>query len=332
MYKNKQNVKPDIILKEYWKDNIRFADFFNTVLFNGKQLIKPDELEDADTESGFIIENKNYASSVSAARDNIKLWKRFGVSLALLGIENQDNIHYGMPVRVMGYDYSAYKKQCDAIVAKNRQEGLKVPGEYLSGLKKTDRIYPVITVIIYYGQKSWDGAVNLYDMFNMPEEIKKFVNNYKITLIEAGNAGTGFGNKDNLDFFNIMGKILKCNRMTKGVKNEILQYCHDKDVDMSVVKAVAGASKANIDYSVLEKGEDIMYTLFEDIEREGQEKGKKEGRREGRKEGIMALIKICYEFGVPEEDMPGRICSSIDISMDMALDYLNEYKALYNQQ
>lgn len=50
MYKKKQDIKPDVVLKEYWKDNVRFADFFNTVLFNGKQLIDPGELSDADTE------------------------------------------------------------------------------------------------------------------------------------------------------------------------------------------------------------------------------------------------------------------------------------------
>ncbi len=322
MYKKKQDVKPDVVLKEYWKDNVRFADFFNAVLFNGKQLIDPDKLSDADTESGFIIENKNYASSVSAARDNIKVWKRFGISLALLGMENQDSVHYGMPVRIMGYDYSAYKKQCDAIAAKNKKQGVKISGEYLSGIKKTDRIYPVITVVVYYGQEPWDGPVSLYGMFGMPEELKSFINDYKITLVEARNGNMKFHSKDNKDFFNIMGKILNCKRVTKSVKNEIIKYCNDNSVEVPVIKAVARAAKANIDYSVLETGDDVMCVLFDEIEK----KGIKEGIKEGRKEGIMAIIKMCYEFGIPEELIPGKICSNMDISLEEASSYIKEYK------
>ncbi len=322
MYKKKQDVKPDVVLKEYWKDNVRFADFFNAVLFNGKQLIDPDKLSDADTESGFIIENKNYASSVSAARDNIKVWKRFGISLALLGMENQDSVHYGMPVRIMGYDYSAYKKQCDAIAAKNKKQGVKISGEYLSGIKKTDRIYPVITVVVYYGQEPWDGPVSLYGMFGMPEELKSFINDYKITLVEARNGNMKFHSKDNKDFFNIMGKILNCKRVTKSVKNEIIKYCNDNSVEVPVIKAVARAAKANIDYSVLETGDDVMCVLFDEIEK----KGIKEGIKEGRKEGIMAIIKMCYEFGIPEELIPGKICSNMDISLEEASGYIKEYK------
>ena len=322
MYKKKQDVKPDVVLKEYWKDNVRFADFFNAVLFNGKQLIDPDKLSDADTESGFIIENKNYASSVSAARDNIKVWKRFGISLALLGMENQDSVHYGMPVRIMGYDYSAYKKQCDAIAAKNKKQGVKISGEYLSGIKKTDRIYPVITVVVYYGQEPWDGPVSLYGMFGMPEELKSFINDYKITLVEARNGNMKFHSKDNKDFFNIMGKILNCKRVTKSVKNEIIKYCNDNSVEVPVIKAVARAAKANIDYSVLETGDDVMCVLFDEIEK----KGIKEGIKEGRKDATMAIIKMCYEFGIPEELIPGKICSNMDISLEEASSYIKEYK------
>lgn len=47
---NTQNLKPDTILKNYWRDSGQFADFFNAVLFGGEQVISPDELKDVDTE------------------------------------------------------------------------------------------------------------------------------------------------------------------------------------------------------------------------------------------------------------------------------------------
>ncbi|MBQ5735379.1 MAG: hypothetical protein UH654_10955 [Lachnospiraceae bacterium] len=45
-----QNLKPDIVVKNYWRNNDHFADFFNAVLFNGQEIIRPNELQDIDTE------------------------------------------------------------------------------------------------------------------------------------------------------------------------------------------------------------------------------------------------------------------------------------------
>lgn len=61
MGKKKQELKPDIVVKNYWRNNEQFADFFNAVLFDGEQIIKADELEDIDTEESSILEHKEYA-------------------------------------------------------------------------------------------------------------------------------------------------------------------------------------------------------------------------------------------------------------------------------
>ena len=50
MGKTKNKLKADVVVKNYWRNNEQFADFFNAVLYEGKQVIKPDELEDMDTE------------------------------------------------------------------------------------------------------------------------------------------------------------------------------------------------------------------------------------------------------------------------------------------
>lgn len=60
MAKKKRNLKPDIILKNYWRDNERFADLFNAVLFGGEQVIQPDELEDLDAERSTVLEHRKY--------------------------------------------------------------------------------------------------------------------------------------------------------------------------------------------------------------------------------------------------------------------------------
>ena len=60
----RNKVKPDTVLKNFWRDNQRFADVFNTVLFNGKQVLKPEDLKEADTDISSVIKFNNHAETV----------------------------------------------------------------------------------------------------------------------------------------------------------------------------------------------------------------------------------------------------------------------------
>ena len=43
------NVKSDVILKNFWRSNERFADLFNAVIFGGKEILHAECLEEMDT-------------------------------------------------------------------------------------------------------------------------------------------------------------------------------------------------------------------------------------------------------------------------------------------
>ena len=49
--------KSDVVLKQWLKNKVRFADLFNAVVFDGEQVIKPEELEEISSESGIVIAN-----------------------------------------------------------------------------------------------------------------------------------------------------------------------------------------------------------------------------------------------------------------------------------
>lgn len=94
MAKKIQNLKPSTVLKNYWSDNEQFADLFNAVLFGGRQIIRPEELEDLDTEESTVLTHREYAESIGASRDNIKIQKKstaFGMNdLKLHNMNNKD--------------------------------------------------------------------------------------------------------------------------------------------------------------------------------------------------------------------------------------------------
>ena len=313
-----QKLKPDTVLKNYWRNNEQFADLFNAVLFDGEQVIKPEELEDADTEESSILEHKEYAESIQASRDNIKISKRstvHGVEYVLLGNESQQHIHYATPMRVMGYDYGTYKKQYDSNSKKYKTSDGMNEDEYLSGMKKTDKFIPVITVVIYYGDKVWDGATTLHGMLDIPEKIVRYVNDYKILLVEARQNDLVLHNMNNVDLFNLLEIILD-DRMPKyEAKKRAIQYGEEHQVDKSVVMTVAGATNSKIDYNAFEKGEVTMCSLFDEIAKENEIKGK-----------ALGMIETGLDFELSENDILVRLQRKLDITLQQAQEYLNLFK------
>lgn len=321
MAKKIQKLKPDTVLKNYWRSNERFADFFNAVLFEGKPVIKPDELEDEDTEESSVLENGKYAEAIQASRDNIKIRKKskvHGVEFVMLGLEHQEHIHYAMPMRVMGYDYGVYKKQYD----KNSEQYKTAEGmeedEYLSRMKKTDKFRAVITVVVYYGEKRWDGAASLHEMLDIPEEMKKYVNDYKMLLVEAGRNDLVLRHTDNVDLFNLLKIILDRSLPGHEAKKKAIQYSEEHRTGRAVIMTVAGATNSRLDYDAFEKGDGSMCTLFEEIARENEIKFREEGR-------AAEIIESGYEFGLSEDNILERLQKKLDVSLQTAREYLGRF-------
>lgn len=227
-------MSPDTVLKNYWSGNEEFADLFNAVLFNGKQVIIPNELENEDTEASVVLVRRNHMQGIKAARDNIKIQKKstvYGVQFVLLGLESQEHIHYAMPLRVMGYDYATYKKQYDnnARQYQDVSSGMD-EHEFLSRMKKTDRLMPVITIVIYYGEKVWDAATSLHGILNIPMEMTPYVNDYQMLLVEARQNDLYFHNGNNQDLFNLFKILLDQNNSIRDKKEKAIEYTKEHKV------------------------------------------------------------------------------------------------------
>lgn len=318
MAKKIQDLKPDTVLKNYWSDNEQFADIFNAVLFEGKQVIRPEELEDVDTEESSVLEHRSYAESIRASRDNIKVSKKstaYGVELVMLGMESQEHVHYAMPLRVMGYDYSAYKKQYDSNAKKYQTAKRLEEDEYLSKMKKSDRFVPVITMVVYYGEKPWDGAVSLHGMLDIPEKMKVFVNDYKMLLVEARESRLKFHNVKNADFFNMMKMILDKSLSRDEAKKKVIDYAREHKVDKSVIMTVAGATNCKINYNALSRKGDVdMCTLFDEIAKENEVKGR-----------AVEIVETGFEFGLSEDDILERLQKKLNLSLQTAQEYIKMF-------
>ena len=78
---------------------------------------------------------------------------------------------------------------------------------------------------------------------------------------------------------------------------------------------VAGATNMNLDYNALTKGESNMCTLFEEIAKEGEIKGEARG-----------IIETGHHFGVSENDILDRLQKKLNVSLEIAQEYLKMFK------
>lgn len=120
-------------------------------------------------------------------RDVLKLMMTDGnIAYCILGCEDQGAIHYAMPVKNMLYDSMQFARQVTKAAKSHRQEKEHKPtsDEFLSGFYKTDRLIPVVTLVIYWGPDRWDGPLTLKEMYTEADDaVMQYVPDYKINLI-----------------------------------------------------------------------------------------------------------------------------------------------------
>ena len=98
----------DILEKTLESYNDVFADIANALLFEGKPVVKEDELESPSTHSWYKTADSRLRQQ---ERDAAKFWKRCDIRIALIGIENESVPEADLPLRIFGYDGAEYRNQ-----------------------------------------------------------------------------------------------------------------------------------------------------------------------------------------------------------------------------
>lgn len=173
----------DIRLKVYLGDANRYADIWNGSVFKGKQVIKAENLEPISP----VLDVADKSGTEEMLRDVVMKQSLEGQKYALWTVENQEHIDYSMPVRIMRQESMSYWEQIRRKKKANAKEQLHKGGEYLYRIKKNDKIYPMSTLVVYWGKEEWDGPKSLHDMMDWgteSEEIKKMVPEYPIQFLD----------------------------------------------------------------------------------------------------------------------------------------------------
>ena len=183
----------DKLTTKFMNHNDVFADAFNFFIYNGEKIIDASTLKPMDSHILLDIfdwdKPKQSYKTVQKYRDVFKqtvIKYNDEAAYVLLGVENQTDIHYAMPVRNMIYDALSYAEQVSARGYYNKKNKTAKDGvEFLSGFLKTDKLIPVITLVVYFGAEKWDGPISLHEMLDTNNDVVlKYIQDYRINLIE----------------------------------------------------------------------------------------------------------------------------------------------------
>lgn len=273
-------MKSDVIFKEFWRNNERFADLFNAVVFGGREVIKPEILQEIDVDVSGVIQMKDYKETLTRIRDVVKK-TAYGTEFVVLGVESQQHIHYAMPLRHMIYDAMSYLKEYQELTRKcGKDDGKKTTDEFLSSMKKNERLHPVITLTIYYGEKEWDGPHCLRDMIvEMPEEIDSIFSDYKMNLLEVRDSGKYiFNNTDVQSVFEITRETFV------GHFDAIREKYGDKELGAELLTMIGQmtGSKKLVSMGINKEADNMCTALEKLIE-------------DGRNDGILTSVKNLME-------------------------------------
>ena len=176
--------KPNEALREFFQNNEVFAALFNGYFFHGENIISATALEPADTAYAVTVQNTDgKKQKINKYRDIVR--KTELGTLVILGIEDQNKVHYAMPIRKMLYDVLSYSTEVSE-KAKQQDSSEWTIEERLSNVSKGTTVTPIITVVFYTGETPWDGPTSLYDMMDMDDRICMCVPDYPLYVIDIG--------------------------------------------------------------------------------------------------------------------------------------------------
>ena len=250
----------DIAEKILMDNDDVFADVVNGLIFNGKPIVEEINLSNVKDKSQYKISGKIHEQE----RDVAKVIECDGVKVMYVGIENQTDIDADETIRVIGYDGTSYRGQL---------------------LGENEKKYPVVTLVLYFGERKWSRNKTLYETLNISDNVKPFVNDYKINVFEIAYMTPEEVEKFTSDF-KIVADYFVQKRMKKDYKPINKEIKHVDEL-LKLMTVLTGDSRFEEQIKEMhkEEGEVRMCEVLDKIENRGISRGIQIGETKGRKLG-----------------------------------------------
>lgn len=300
-----------------------FAELINGLVYEGKEVLREDAILPGPTESIYRSEAKAKqdsdlkADSTSGTNTGWKQEEEAGhnpeqgkvldcrknalfemknqfrdVSMyeiedgkvqALYNLENQSVIDRRMPLRCAGYDGAAYRSQYRE--------------------KKEQGVYPVISIVLNWGEKPWDAARSVREMVGCfrKEELDDYIDRNKIHVFDMRFLPAEVRERFQgdmrviLDYLSDRESLLRRRQKLKNPE-EVMLMLYALSKDDRYLESIEFMGEGE---------EKSMCDLLDEAENRGIARGRAEGiergKEQGLRRGIQVLITTCHEVGLSVE-------------------------------
>ena len=268
------------LLEDY---NDVFADIVNTLIFDGKERIKEDSLEDNKTNSAYKAEDGKLHEM---ERDVSKYWKEGKTNLLVVGIENQTKAEKLMPARIIGYDGASYRSQLLKSIGRSSKK----------------KLTPVVTIVLYFGLTRWNQPKNLKGILDIPTGLEDFVSDYKINVFEIAFLPEETVNRFKSDFRLVAKYFTNIRKNPYYIPEDENEIKH-VDAVLKFLSIMSGSEKALEKFmsigerEVKNMSDGPLTKLYYKGVSDGKEQGLEQGIEKGREQGIIqgvneTLLKV----------------------------------------
>ena len=148
----------DTTCKQLLRDEECFADLCNYAFFQGRQVIKPEELVSRENDLSTLIGNVDDPTEIKRYRDVVRKASIHG-DYVIIGVEHQSTFDKNMIFRILNYDATTYINQVES--------------------KK--EVYPVGSFVFYTGDEEWNLPETLK---SIPSEMEPYINDWRLPVID----------------------------------------------------------------------------------------------------------------------------------------------------
>ena len=151
----------DSFCKKLFRDDGCFADICNYAFFQGKQIIKPEELVSRENDVSTLMGKELLPMETKRYRDIVRKASING-DYMIIGVEHQSTLDKNMIIRILNYDAQLYINQVE------------------SGKE----VRPVGSFVFYTGDKEWTYPKSLKESLKVPPEMEDYINDWKLPVVD----------------------------------------------------------------------------------------------------------------------------------------------------
>lgn len=172
--------------------------------------------------------------------------------------------------------------------------------EFLSGIRKEDKLIPIITAVVYFGDEPWDGPRSLFEMLDVRDErLYRFLSDYKLNLISPADMV-----EDEFEKFRTeLGYVMKLIKHQSEDADELIIREGHRKISAETAHFLNAAMRLNLEYEVEPGGVDMCKAM----------------EKRDQRQKITGAIDVLRLDGVSDEDIITKVMKLYNVTREYVL-------------